>query len=249
MARALGDVLHHFDPSFAKARPGLSEARAGAPRAALAAVPLAPGDLLRAGAVWNLAVEIARLGAAGLVLAPAGDLVVGLDEGPGPLGTRVERFAGEEPGRAARARADACAAPGAVLALACLPEAGFERAFASDLAWALLLAAPDAASLGEAERMAERVVAVRPDARVGLTIHGARSVGEARDAFERLARVVERQSGCGLTSYGLLVDDLAIYRAIVERRPVGLARPQSPAARALADVARLLLADAREAPR
>jgi len=249
VARALGDVLHHFDPRLGVAPGGPPEMLAATRSLAVAAVPLAPGDLLRAGAVWNLAVEMARLGAPGLVLAPAGDFVAGLDDGPGPLGTRLERLAGEDLGRAARERAAACAAATPGLALACLPEAGFERNFASHLEWALLLSAPDAPGLAEAERRALRVLAVRPDARVGITIHGARSLGEARDAFERLARAVEHQHPCGLASYGLLVDDLALYRAIVERRPVGLARPQSPAARALADVARLLLADAREEPR
>jgi MinD-like ATPase involved in chromosome partitioning or flagellar assembly len=47
-------------------------------------------------------------------------------------------------------------------------------------------------------------------------------------------------------SYGLLVDDLHVYRAIVARRPIGLEHPQSPAARALRDVARLVLEDARK---
>jgi MinD-like ATPase involved in chromosome partitioning or flagellar assembly len=45
-------------------------------------------------------------------------------------------------------------------------------------------------------------------------------------------------------SYGLLVDALHVYRAIVAQRPIGLAHPQSPAARALRDVAQLLLTDA-----
>ena len=35
------------------------------------------------------------------------------------------------------------------------------------------------------------------------------------------------------------------HRAIVARRPIGLEHPQSPAARALRDVARLVLEDAR----
>jgi MinD-like ATPase involved in chromosome partitioning or flagellar assembly len=62
----------------------------------------------------------------------------------------------------------------------------------------------------------------------------------------RLARAARRNLRCDLCSYGLLVDDLHVYRAIVAQRPIGLAHPQSPAARALRDVAELLLGDARE---
>ena len=43
------------------------------------------------------------------------------------------------------------------------------------------------------------------------------------------------------------VHDLDVYRAIVAQRPIGLDHPQSPAARALRDVAGLLLEDARKA--
>jgi hypothetical protein len=149
--------------------------------------------------------------------------------------------------RAARVRAAELAdgsAAGTGLVLACVPAAGCERAFAGELDWALLLTAPERAALRRTEGLARRVIETAPEARVGVTVHGARSVGEARDAFEQLAAAVERDLSRGLTSYGLLVDDLALYRGIVERRPVGLMRPQSPAARALADVAGLLLEDA-----
>jgi MinD-like ATPase involved in chromosome partitioning or flagellar assembly len=42
------------------------------------------------------------------------------------------------------------------------------------------------------------------------------------------------------------ISDLHIYRAIVAQRPIGLEHPQSRAARALRDVASLLLADAKD---
>jgi MinD-like ATPase involved in chromosome partitioning or flagellar assembly len=83
-------------------------------------------------------------------------------------------------------------------------------------------------------------------ARVGVTIHGARRMGEAEAAFGRLARSTANHLGRELTSYGLLVDDLHVYRAIVDKRPIGLVHPQSPAARCLRDVAEMLLRDARE---
>ena len=69
---------------------------------------------------------------------------------------------------------------------------------------------------------------------------------EAEEAFAKLARTTQRSLGRDLQSYGLLVDDLDVYRAIVAQRPIGLAHPQSPAARALRDVAQMLLDDARK---
>jgi hypothetical protein len=48
-----------------------------------------------------------------------------------------------------------------------------------------------------------------------------------------------------LTSYGLLFDDLYVYRAIAAGRPIGLAHPQAPATRALMDVAGLIYENTR----
>ena len=77
-----------------------------------------------------------------------------------------------------------------------------------------------------------------------MTIHGVRSIDEARGAFDTLSSALEPELRQRLVSYGLLLDDLDVYRAIVNRRPIGVIHPQSRAARALADVARLLLSDA-----
>jgi MinD-like ATPase involved in chromosome partitioning or flagellar assembly len=79
---------------------------------------------------------------------------------------------------------------------------------------------------------------------VGVTIHGVRSIDQARETFDMLASALERDPGRSVVSYGLLLDDLDVYRAIVNRRPIGVIHPQSRASRALADVARLLLEDA-----
>jgi hypothetical protein len=113
------------------------------------------------------------------------------------------------------------------------------------LAWTLLFATPDPAGLEAAGWLAERVAQADATAEVGVTLHGVESVEEARVAFERMAGRFEAAAGRGLRSYGLLLDDLLVYRGAVERRPVVLSHPQSLASRALADVARLLLADAR----
>jgi MinD-like ATPase involved in chromosome partitioning or flagellar assembly len=113
------------------------------------------------------------------------------------------------------------------------------------LRWVLLFSSAERRDLMEAYGMARRLRAIAPQARVGLTVHGVRRVAEAEEAFHRLADVCARRLGHSLTSYGLLVDDLHVYRAVAARRPIGLERPQSRAARAMRDVARLLLDDAR----
>jgi len=254
VTRGLGDVLHHFDPALAAGRAGHRTAMAPAnpePRAAglrLLGVPMGPGDLLRAGAVWALAVEVMRRGAPARVLCPAPEDQPDPwpEEAVAPLGVRVHRLSrgarAEDLGAQAHRIVEAAGAEPGLCFLA-LPEAGFEEAFACHLDRALLLVACDRTSLREAGARIQRLVSRRPDARVGITVHGARSVSEAREAFEHLAAQVEDACGAWVRSYGLLVDDLALYRGIVERRAVGLARPQSPAARALADVARLLVED------
>jgi hypothetical protein len=58
--------------------------------------------------------------------------------------------------------------------------------------------------------------------------------------------VAARHLGRSPQSYGLLADDLHVYRAIAARRPIGLEHPQSRAARALGDVARMLWSDAQK---
>jgi len=114
------------------------------------------------------------------------------------------------------------------------------------LRWVLLFAATEAKDLRETYGLAKRVLQAGPTPRLGITIHGVRRIEEAERAFERLADTTQRHLGHAVVSYGLLMDDLHVYRAIVAHRPIGLEHPQSRAARALRDVARLLLEDAQE---
>jgi hypothetical protein len=111
--------------------------------------------------------------------------------------------------------------------------------------WLLLLAPSNRRDLDEAYELAKTLHSANPGVEVGVTIHGVEAVAEARSAFEYLSRISQEQLGIVLISYGLLVDDLHVYRAIAAQRPIGLAHPQAPATRALMDVARLLHEDAR----
>jgi hypothetical protein len=113
------------------------------------------------------------------------------------------------------------------------------------LRWSLLFTSTDRRELMETYGLAKHIVATGPDARIGVTVHGARRLADAERAYGHLADVSRRRLQRVPISYGLLVDDLHVYRALVARRPIGLTRPQSPAARALRDVARMLLSDAR----
>ena len=74
-------------------------------------------------------------------------------------------------------------------------------------------------------------------------MHGVRSVAEAREAFLQLATASERHLFRALVSYGLIVDDLHVYRSILNRHAVGLAHPQAAASRSIGEVAQLLLGD------
>jgi hypothetical protein len=95
VARELGDVLHYFIPDDDAPAPE-PPCEPGASPLAVVAVPVGASDVLRAAFVWNLAVEMARLGAAATVVAPGDAVSESLwpQPGRGPLGTEfVPTFA------------------------------------------------------------------------------------------------------------------------------------------------------------
>jgi hypothetical protein len=112
------------------------------------------------------------------------------------------------------------------------------------LTWTLLLAGADAERHDEARLRSQRIADACPGARIGVTMHGVRSVREAESAFGALARenAAPRPE---LWSYGLLLDDHLLYDALLARRPLTQHRQQSRAAQALRDVARLVHEDWR----
>jgi hypothetical protein len=259
LARELRDVLDFFLPGA-----GEGVEPAGGPRRPLSrperpaaldivALPIGEGDVVRAAFAWNLAVEVARLGARAALLAPAADGPSPLwpSAGRGPLGAELlfTRVGGlEELHHAALDLAVTRAAEGGEggLVLVRVPPAWLLRDPDGRglLRWSLLFTSVEPRELMETYGLTKSILARSAEARVGVTVHGARRRVEAERAFSHLADVSRRHLHRSPLSYGLLVDDLHVYRAIVARRPIGLERPQSPAARALRDVARLLLADA-----
>jgi hypothetical protein len=218
-------------------------------------VPIGDRDVVRAAYAWNLVVETARLGHSATLLVPSRTPVTALwpEAGPGPVGAEVVRTPARDLGDLNRAALDVAVARAADvsdggLVLVRVPPEWLRDAPAGRalLRWMLLFSSPEPRDLRESYALARRVLVGVAEARVGLTIHGARRVAEAERAFHQVADVALRHLGRSVVSYGLLVDDLHVYRAIVSRRPIGLEHPQSRAARALRDVTRLLLEDARK---
>lgn len=233
-----------------------SRTRAERPAALpIIALPIGDQDVVHAAFAWNLVVEIARLGANATLLAPADSAAASLwpPSGRGPVGAQLELVRAANLRELNRAALDAAvsraaeAKNGGVI-LVRVPPAWLEGA--SDgralLRWVLLFAATESKDLRETYGLAKSIARVGPTSRIGITIHGARRIEEAERAFSRLADTAQRHLGHSVVSYGLLVDDLHIYRAIVAQRPIGLEHPQSRAARALRDVAQLLLNDAQD---
>jgi hypothetical protein len=229
--------------------PPLQERPAALP---ILAIPIGDRDVVRAAYAWNLVVEAARLGYSATLLAPGGPTGAPLwpEVGPGPVGAEVLLTPAESLGDLNRAALDVAVnraaevAEGGLVVVrvppAWLAEAPAARAL---LRWVLLFTSPEPSDLSDCYGLAKRLVRGAPATRLGITIHGTRRIGEAEAAFRRVADAALRHLGHSIVSYGLLVDDLHVYRAIVARRPIGLEHPQSRAARALRDVTRLLLED------
>jgi hypothetical protein len=258
LPRDLGDVIHHFlpqEPIGADASPAVGGPRPDRPAALpILALPIGERDVVRAAYAWNLAVEVARRGASATLLAPANSEPSPLwpEPGRGPVGAEVVLTDAADFGALNRAALDIAVSRAADctdggLVLVSVPPAWLEHAHEGRalMRWVLLFSAAEARDLLETYSLAKRIIRTHPETRVGVTLHGVRRIGDAEGAFDKLSGVALRHLDYALTSYGLLVDDLHVYRAIVSRRPIGLEHPQSRAARALRDVARLLLEDAR----
>jgi hypothetical protein len=256
VAHELADVIHYFLPD---ARGAGEDAERRTVAGVPVAVPLAERDAMRAAIVWNLANELARMGGRPLLLAPDDAALGALREclpepdAPAPRGPELRDSPARSLGALARDAAEAFrarpadAGPDFVL----LPSRWIrpDSDAAHLLAAPLLFTTPAPDDAAASLALAARILAAAPQARVGVTVYGVSSLGAARRGFEELDARARRELGRGLVSYGVLLEELQIYRAAVSRRPVAIARPQSLAARSLADVARLLREDQGGAPR
>lgn len=256
MRRGIGDVLDQFlseePPS------GTSEAQAPQKDRTTAALsplpiiglPISRRDVVRAAFAWNLVVEVARLGGHAVLVSPSHDTDASLwpDQGLGPLGAEIILAEAEDIGALERAVLDIAQTRSAEaeeggLVFARVPPLWLRKAAdGSDLLrQVLLFTSPEPRDLLETYGIAKLLLGNQASTDVGVTLHGVQGLEEAQRAFAHLSDVSERRLGNPLVSYGAFVDDLHVYRAIVARRPIGLAHPQSAAARSLRDVAEMLL--------
>ena len=221
----------------------------------IVASPVGEQDVVRAALLWNLAVEVARRGGRALLLRPDPDVpsTAWPTAGRGPLGVEVVSCPARNLGELYRQAVDlallwASESPEGGLILVQIPPAWLRSPGdgATLLRRMLLFTTCDPADIRDTYGLAKLLIRSQPLADVGVTIHGANSREEAERTFETLARTARAHLGRSIESYGLLVDDLHVYRAVLAQRPIGLAHPQSLAARALHDVAGLLLEDARD---
>jgi hypothetical protein len=238
MARELADVLHHF---LGEAPPG--ERLDSASLALLAE----PDDALAVGVAWNLAHELARLGLnVAWVTSLADEELLPQAVTPGLL--RLLSRAEGLPDlwlAAAEASAKLAAAQAPSLVLLRVPPGWIQPSESAErlLGWTLQLVGPDSLARERALRLAERVRHCQPAACLGVALHDVRSVHEAESAFTALDRAFSRRSDASLTSYGLLLDEAEVYRSLLARRPLLRMHPETRAASALGDMARLLRAD------
>ncbi|MFO0688709.1 MAG: hypothetical protein U0900_08370 [Myxococcota bacterium] len=217
-------------------------------------VPIGERDLVHAAFTWSLAVETARQGGSVAVVAPAADRDTPLWSSPRPGPGEPELVYCPAEGlsdlrRTASTLAESrsrTARQGGIVFTRVPPRWLDDRGDRPDpIRWVLTFSSPRREDATSTFERIERLVQDRPGLEVGVTIHGVRRIAEARDAFDELARRCEERLGLSLASYGLLTDDLDVYRAIAAGRSITETRPDSPAARALTDVARLIYEDAR----
>ncbi|MDG2050866.1 MAG: hypothetical protein P8M78_11955 [Myxococcota bacterium] len=232
-----------------------TSATQGAGRASLPvlALPIGDQDVLRAAFAWNLTVEMARLGARALLVTPEFDEPSPLwpELAERPLGAELIKIPDRDPqnimahvSHLASTRAPANQRGGLIVLR--VPPTWLRQpaAVRPCLRWTLLFSTAHRNDLRETYALGKLISQVCPEARLGLTIHGVDRREQAEKSYARVALAFQRHLRRELLSYGLLVDDLLVYRTIVAQRPIGLCHPQSMAARALRDVAVTLLEDA-----
>lgn len=239
MARELGDVLHYFLDD--------TPVREAAELPVLA-IGLGRRDVLRAAFAWNLAEELARTGVQTTVVTPpAPGAEAFWPETRTPGGARRRPALADGPAALERAIQDARRAGrkgGKGLVVVALPQdVLLDESRPGWLRWLLLFTTPDPRERAATAALVQRLPSEVEGLRVGVTVHGVSGIDEARRTFLALAAEVERDADRRLWSYGLLVDDLDVYRAITERSAVCEARPTSRAARAMRDVAAWIRAD------
>lgn len=265
MPRDLSDVIHYFVPELSEEaadeshpdrtiRPNPQPNYEAPSVLPILSLPIADSDVLRAAFAWNLVVEVARMGGQAVLVVPPQDAHSPLwpEAGKGPLGTEVVFADSSNLASLHRAAVDAAveraarAEEGGVVFVR-VPPVWLRNApdGGNLLRWVLLFTSSENREMLETYGLAKLLAHAEVDSEIGITFHGMKELDTADEAFQKLAEITARRLGIALSSYGALLDDLEVYRAIVAHRPIGLCHPQSPAAKTLRDVATMLLSRAR----
>jgi len=222
----------------------------------LAAVPIGEHEIVRASLVSSLAGEVAALGGDATILTPITADARRLFPPAAFESTnaRVETTRADNLSSLYGAARELAAERGksaahSGLILVRIPPMwlrGTEEA-SELLEWLLLFSATDSRSLADTYALAAWVLGRNPKAEIGVTIHGAEDRPSAEEAFGALARNVEQRLGRTLASYGLLVEDLDLYRSLVSSAPLCSTGPRSLAAAGLRESAKLVFERAPKA--
>lgn len=276
MPRDLADVLHYFMPELGGDDPPPSQldspAVATRPPAPdpdstshsealkdalpLAAVPIGEHEIVRASLVLSLADEVAALGGDTTVLTPNTADARRLFPSAALESTnaRVKTTRADNLSSLYSAARELAAVRGASatnrgVILVRIPPMWLRGAHeASELLdWLLLFSATDSRSLADTYAVAAWVLGENPKAEIGVTIHGAEDHRSAEEAFGALARNVEQRLGRTLANYGLLVEDLDLYRSLVSSASLCRTGRRSLAAAGLREAAKLVYERARKA--
>ena len=245
MPRQLGDVLHYLIPEAAP-----PSTQAASKRNPLVIIPIEADDPVRSAISWNLAFELARTGKPWQLIIPD----VGASHSHWPLGRsqppsvpnqKIDAHTWEELEQHCAANPSAT---GGASNLAALPPDWIRAANArfqeDDLL--LLFATPDTRNLMEQFALAKSAATQAHRPQLGLCIYAAKSRHEAELAFHRFHSATQKHLEISTQSYGMLFEEVQIYRAIVEQQPVGLSHPHSLASKALRNVAALIASDWKE---
>ncbi len=200
MARELSDVLHYFldeeEPSSA----------AGCP---VIGMPAHPDDELRGAIQEALTTELQQLGREAHGIRPGwSDLAASeLPPEPGAPSYTIEGAAPPPLGDQVRRAQERLATTKTAVVLVPLPTDRPwepEEAFLLDRCW--LTSRPSDVGRAEFFELAERILSLRPQASVGITILGVDGIEEARSAFDALSEIFTARFDRTLRSYGLLLD-------------------------------------------
>lgn len=106
----------------------------------------------------------------------------------------------------------------------------------------IVVTTDDLTAMTDAYALIKTLTIHRPQAAVGLVVNGSRSASEGADTFRKIAHVARKFLGRDLLSLGTIPRDPLLERSVPERQPVVLGHPSSPAARAIEEIARRIVA-------